>query len=74
MTNIMNEVDHYIAWLGQAVAYRAGQIEFVRLRKEAPDAIGPKFRLGAFHRIVFENGGIVLSVLREHVEKWIAEG
>lgn len=73
MTDIRNEVDRYIAWPGQAVSYKAGQIEILRLRKQAQDALGDAFRLGAFHRVVLENGGIVLPVLREQIERWIAD-
>ena len=71
MADICNEVDRYIAWPGQAVSYKVGQLEILRLRAEAKAAMGAKFRLGAFHRVVLENGGIVLPVLEQQVNAWM---
>ena len=71
MVDICNEIDRYIAWPGQAVSYKVGQLEILRLRTEAQVAMGSKFRLGAFHRVVLESGGIVLPVLEQQINAWM---
>jgi len=71
-SNIENEVDRYIAWPGQALAYKVGQLEILRLRQMAKDALGPKFDLQGFHDTVLSSGPVSLPVLREQVESWIA--
>jgi uncharacterized protein (DUF885 family) len=69
--NIENEVDRYIAWPGQALAYKVGQREILALRAQAESELGNNFDLVAFHDRVLENGGVTLAVLRNHVERWI---
>lgn len=71
VNNIENEVDRYIAWPGQALAYKLGQREILALRAEAEAALGDEFDLPSFHDRVLENGGVTLAVLRNHVERWI---
>ena len=70
--NIENEVDRYIAWPGQALAYKLGQREILALRAEARDALGERFDLSAFHDRVLENGAVTLAVLRDYIEAWVA--
>lgn len=70
--NVENEVDRYIAWPGQALAYKLGQLEILQLRAESKAALGDSFRLADFHDRVLENGAVTLKVLRKHVEEWIA--
>lgn len=70
--NIENEVDRYIAWPGQALAYKLGQLEILQLREEAKAALSDNFKLSDFHDRVLENGAVTLEVLRRHVEEWIA--
>ena len=70
--NIVNEVDRYIAWPGQALAYKVGEREIRRLRTEAETRLGPKFDVKAFHDLVLGGGAVSLPVLREQVEGWIA--
>lgn len=72
--NIANEVDRYIAWPGQALAYKLGQREILSLRAEARTKLGAAFRLADFHDRVLENGAVNLAALREAVERWIARG
>jgi uncharacterized protein (DUF885 family) len=72
--NIENEVDRYIAWPGQALAYKLGQREILALRAEAEEAFGSAFDIRAFHDHVLENGAVSLASLRRHIETWIAEG
>jgi uncharacterized protein (DUF885 family) len=69
--NISNEVDRYIGWPGQALAYKVGQIEMFALRAEARAALGESFDLKAFHDVVLSAGAVTLPVLRERVRAWI---
>ncbi len=70
--NIKNEVDRYISWPGQAVAYKIGQLEIFRLRAMAKAALGDAFRLSDFHDTVLRQGAVTLPVLAAQVEAWIA--
>ncbi len=69
--NIVNEVDRYITMPGQALAYKAGQLEILALRAEAEEALGDAFELSAFHDVVLGAGALPLPVLRERVEIWV---
>ena len=69
--NVRNEIDRYIAWPGQALAYVTGKREIVRLRERARHALGPRFELRAFHHAVLRNGAIPLTLLDEEIERWI---
>jgi uncharacterized protein (DUF885 family) len=70
-SNIENEVDRYIAWPGQALAYKIGQLEIMRLRDEAKKTLGDRFDLRAFHDVVLASGAVSLPVLGKNVAKWI---
>ncbi len=70
--NISNEVDRYIGWPAQALAYKVGQLEILRLRAHAEQALGAKFELKQFHRVVLGSGAVTLPVLADLVEAWIA--
>jgi uncharacterized protein (DUF885 family) len=70
--NIENEVDRYIVWPGQALAYKIGQLEILRLRAEARERLGPAFDIKAFHDAVLGSGAVSLTTLRQIVETWIA--
>jgi uncharacterized protein (DUF885 family) len=70
--NIQTEVDRYIAWPGQALAYKLGQLEILKLRKEAKQKLGAKFDLRAFHDEIVGNGALPLDVLDAQVRDWIA--
>ena len=72
LNNIENEVDRYISWPGQALAYKLGQIELFRLRKEAQTAMGDQFDLKDWHDEVLRVGAVPLPVLREHLTRWSA--
>jgi uncharacterized protein (DUF885 family) len=69
--NISNEVDRYIGWPGQALAYKVGQLEIGKLRDEAQRALGDRFDLPAFHAVVLDAGAVTLPVLGERVRAWI---
>jgi uncharacterized protein (DUF885 family) len=70
--NVENEVDRYIAWPGQALGYKLGQREILRLRDEARAKLGARFRLAGFHDHLLENGGVSLALMREAIHAWIA--
>lgn len=69
--NIENEVDRYLTWPGQALAYKLGQGEILKLRDEAKTRLGARFDIKAFHDVVLGNGAVALPVLREQVEAYI---
>lgn len=70
---IVNEVDRYISWPGQALSYELGYLRILALRHEAEQALGAKFDLRAFHDAVLELGSVPLPVLEDHVHAWIAK-
>jgi uncharacterized protein (DUF885 family) len=70
--NISNEVDRYIGWPGQALAYKVGQLEIFKLRAEAEKELGAAFDIKAFHAIVLGAGAVTLPVLDERVRSWVA--
>jgi uncharacterized protein (DUF885 family) len=69
--NIENEVDRYITWPGQALAYKMGQLEILSLRDEAKQRLGNRFDIRAFHDAVLSNGAVSLPMLHRQVEDWI---
>jgi len=68
--NIVNEVDRYITWPGQAVAYKTGQLEMTRLQQEARRRLGGKFDIKKFHDVLLGNGAVPLKALRQLVEAY----
>ncbi|MCA9571885.1 MAG: DUF885 domain-containing protein, partial [Myxococcales bacterium] len=70
--NIVNEVDRYITTPGQALAYKTGQLEIWRLRRDAEARLGDRFDIKAFHDVVLGAGAVSLPVLRQRVEAWVA--
>jgi len=72
LTNVTNEVDRYIAWPGQAIAYKTGQMKIRELRTEAERELGSRFDVRAFHDVVLGSGSVPLTVLAENVRQWIA--
>jgi uncharacterized protein (DUF885 family) len=71
---VTTEVDRYIGWPGQALAYKMGELEIRRLRAEAERALGAGFDVRAFHDVVLRNGSIPLPSLQREVRSWIAAG
>ncbi|HYH80499.1 MAG TPA: DUF885 domain-containing protein [Longimicrobium sp.] len=72
LANVTNEVDRYIAWPGQALAYKTGQMKIRELRTGAERELGPKFDVRRYHDVVLGSGSIPLGVLEENVRLWIA--
>jgi uncharacterized protein (DUF885 family) len=70
--DITVEVDRYIVWPGQALAYKLGQLKIRELRTQAEKRQGAKFNVRAFHDAVLENGALPLNVLSAHMENWMA--
>ncbi len=71
--NIANEVDRYITWPGQALAYKTGQIEIWRMRREAEQALGEHFDLPAFHDVVLSAGPVPLAILQGRVDDYVRQ-
>ncbi|MBV9180082.1 MAG: DUF885 domain-containing protein [Acidobacteria bacterium] len=71
--NIQTEVDRYIAWPAQALAYKLGQLEILRLRELARTRLGEKFDMRGFHDAVLDHGPLPLDILDQEVEAWVAE-
>jgi uncharacterized protein (DUF885 family) len=68
--NIANEVDRYIVLPGQALAYKLGQIEMLRLRAEARERLGDRFDIRGFHDAMLGSGAVTLPILRGVVDAW----
>jgi uncharacterized protein (DUF885 family) len=69
--NVINEIDRYITWPGQALAYKSGQLEILRLRETARSSLGARFDIHAFHDVVLGAGAVPLETLRSRVAAWI---
>jgi uncharacterized protein (DUF885 family) len=71
-TTIQTEVDRYIAWPGQALAYKLGQMKILELRARAEKALGTKYDIKAFDDEIVDAGALPLDVLETRVNMWIA--
>jgi uncharacterized protein (DUF885 family) len=69
--NIQTEVDRYIAWPGQALAYKVGQMTILRIRAKATKRLGPRFDIRAFHDEVLGQGALPMDVLEARMDTWI---
>jgi len=71
--DIINEIDRYIGWPGQALAYKIGQLKILGLRKQAEQALGDDFDIRAFHDELLGAGAIPLEVLETRMNRWLTQ-
>ena len=69
--DIENEVDRYIAWPGQALAYKIGQLKILELREKAEKQLGDKYDIKDFHDEVLKRGSLPLDLLEYYIDEWI---
>jgi len=70
--DIINEIDRYIAWPGQALAYKVGQLKILQLRSKAEQALGDDFDVRAFHDELLGGGALPLEILEIRMNRWLA--
>jgi len=71
--DIVNEIDRYISWPGQALAYKIGQLKMLELRKKAEQALGDDFDIKAFHDELLGGGAVPMEILETRMNRWLTE-
>jgi len=70
--DIQSETDRYIAWPGQALGYKIGQLQILKLRQYAKDQLGDKFDIRGFHDEVLSGGALPMDILETRIHQWVA--
>jgi uncharacterized protein (DUF885 family) len=70
---VNTEINRYISWPGQALAYKIGEIKIKEMRRKAEVALGENFDIRAFHDMVLSNGTVTLSILEKMNERFIEQ-
>ena len=73
MTDVVSEIERYIVWPGQALAYKVGMIKIMELREKAEKALGDNYDIKDFHNVVLKNGAVPLTILESLVDQYIAD-
>jgi prolyl oligopeptidase len=71
--DIINEIDRYISWPGQALAYKIGQLKMLELRRKAEQALGDHFDIKAFHDELLGGGALPMEILETRMNRWLTE-
>ena len=71
--DIINEVDRYINWPGQALAYKIGQLKILELKNRSKEKLGDLYDVKDFHHEVLKRGAIPLYMLEENIDAWIED-
>lgn len=72
-SDIVAEVERYMAIPGQALSYKVGQLKILALRDRAQKALGDKFDLKAFHDQILTSGSLPMAVMEQKIDRWIAD-
>ncbi len=73
MLDIESEIDRYITWPGQALAYKIGELRILALRREVEEKLGTRFDLPSFHDALLEDGAMPIDMLEKRMKKWLAK-
>ena len=69
--DVINEIDRYINWPGQALAYKIGELKIKDLKQKSQEFLGVDFDIKEFHHQILKDGGIPLYILEENINNWI---
>ncbi len=70
---VNTEINRYISWPGQALAYKIGEIKIKEMRRKAEDALKADFDVRSFHDMLLSNGTVTLSILEKMTDRYIKE-